>query len=291
MANPLPIAWFNGAFLPLTEVRISPLDRAFLYGDAVYEVIPVYAGQPFLLDAHLHRLERSLREIQIEEPHNRTGWRGLIDGLVQRNGGGNLAVYLQVSRGADVGRDHPFPGTHVRPTVFGMVSPIPEPHPDRHGVSAVTYPDQRWGRCDIKSTALLANVLARQAARAAGASEALLIRDGQLSEGSASSVIIVEHGVLIRRPAGAEVLPGTTTDAVFAVARNAGLACRDELIAETRLRRADEIWLAAATRGIAPVILLDGAPVGSGQPGPVWRQVSAAFEATRPGAAPTGSAP
>ena len=289
MANPLAIAWFNGAFVSLAEVRISPLDRAFLYGDAVYEVIPVYAGQPFLLEAHLDRLERSLRETQIAAPCSRSGWREIIDGLVQRNGGGNLAVYLQVSRGADVSRDHPFPGTHVRPTVFGMVSPIPEPHPDRHGVSAITHPDQRWNRCDIKSTALLANVLARQAARAAGASEALLIRDGQLSEGSASSVIIVERGALIRRPAGPEVLPGTTTDAVFEVARKSGRACRDEMIAETRLRSADEIWLAAATRGIAPVILLDGQPVGSGQPGPVWQQVAAAFEATRPGAVPAGS--
>jgi D-alanine transaminase len=170
----------------------------------------------------------------------------------------------------------------VQPTVFGMVTPIAEPHADQQGVRAITRPDRRWGRCDIKSTALLANVLARQAATAAGAGEALLIRDGQLSEGSASSVIIVENGGLVRRPAGPEVLPGTTTDAVFTVARACGLTCRDEPISEKRLRQADEIWIAAATRGIAPVVTLDDQPVGSGRPGPVWQKVAAAFDASKP---------
>ncbi len=282
MAAPLHTAWFNGSFMPLAAVRVSPLDRAFLYGDAVYEVIPVFAGEPFLLDAHLDRLERSLGEVQIRNPHGRQAWEALVAGLVQRNGGGNLAVYLQVSRGADVGRDHAFPGDHVQPTVFGMATPISEPHPDRHGIRAITRPDQRWGRCDIKSTALLANVLARQAAREAGAGEAILIRDGQLSEGSASSVIIVEAGALVRRPAGHDVLPGTTTDAVFAIARQCGFGCRDEPISEDRLRRADEVWITAATR-VAPVVVLDGRPVGSGQPGPVWHKVAAAFDASKPG--------
>ena len=287
MAAPLPTAWFNGQFTLLGEVRISPLDRAFLFGDAVYEVIPVYGGQPFLLDAHLDRLERSLKELRIRNPHNRVEWASVITGLVGRNGGGNLAVYLQVSRGADVERDHAFPGDHVAPTVFGMVTAMKEPNPDTAGIRAITRPDQRWGRCDIKSTALLANVLARQEAREAGAGEVLLLRNGELSEGSASSVVIVEDGALVRRPAGPEVLPGTTTDAVFVVARKRGLRCRDETIPEERLRRADEIWIAAATRGVVPVVALDGKPVGSGKPGPVWRQLAAAFDASRSG----GSAP
>jgi D-alanine transaminase len=282
MAAPLPIAWFNGAFRQLGDVRISPLDRAFLYGDAVYEVIPVYAGLPFLLDPHLDRLERSLRELRIRNPHSRAEWVAVISGLIQRNGGGNLAVYLQVSRGADVGRDPVFPGDHVPPTVFGMASPGSGPQPDTPGIQAVTRPDQRWGRCDIKSTALLANILARQDAREAGAGEAILLRNGHLSEGSSSSVIVVEHGVLLRCPAGPEVLPGTTTDAVFAVARQCGRSCLDQAIPEERLRRADEIWIAAAMRGIVPVVMLDGRPVGNGEPGPVWRQVAAAFEASKP---------
>ncbi|TFG85698.1 MAG: D-amino acid aminotransferase [Chromatiales bacterium] len=283
MAAPLPTAWFNGTYMPIAEVRISPLDRAFLYGDAVYEVIPVFAGQSFLLEPHLTRLERSLRELRIRSPHNRAEWVTLIDGLIRKNGGGNLAVYLQVSRGADVARDHAFPGDHVPPTVFGMAMPISEPHPDRHGIRAITRQDQRWGRCDIKSTALLANILAREDASAAGAGEAILLRNGLLSEGSASSVIIVEKSALLRPPAGPEVLPGTTTDAVFALARQCGLRCGDEEISEKRLRGADEIWVAAATRGIAPVIELDGLPVGNGSPGPVWRQVAAAFEASKTG--------
>lgn len=279
MAVPLPTAWFNGAFLPLADVRISPLDRAFLFADSVYEVIPVYAGEPFLLGPHLARLENSLAALRIANPHSRAEWEAVVAGLVRENGGGDLAVYLQVSRGADQGRDHGFPAAGLRPTVFGMVTPIPRPHPDRQGIRAITLPDIRWGRCDIKSTALLANVLARQAAREADAGEAILLRDGFLVEGSASSVIIVEGGALRRRPPGPEVLPGTTTDLVAAVARESGLDCRDEPISEARLRAAAEIWLAAATRGVVPVTHLDGRPVGDGRPGPVWRQVAAAFEA------------
>jgi D-alanine transaminase len=243
----------------------------------------VFSGKSFLLEPHLARLERSLGELRIRNPHSRAEWVALIDGLVTRNGCGNVAVYLQVSRGADLGRDHAFPGEHVAPTVFGMAMHISEPHPDSQGIRAITRPDQRWARCDIKSTALLANILARQDASAAGAGEAILLRNGLLSEGSASSVIVVEKSELLRPPAGPEVLPGTTTDAVFALARQCGLRCRDEAISEQRLRRADEIWVAAATRGIAPVIELDGLPVGSGSPGPVWRQVAAAFEASKTG--------
>jgi D-alanine transaminase len=281
MAAPLPIAWFNGQFMPLTEVRISPLDRAFLFGDAVYEVIPVYGGQPFLLDAHLDRLERSLGETGIRNPCSRGQWESLTTGLAARNGGGNLGIYLQVSRGADVGRDHVYPGADVPPTVFAMASPLREPNPEQQGIAAITRPDQRWGRCDIKSTALLANVMARQSAREEGAGEALLLRDGALTEGSASSVIIVEGGALVRRPAGPAVLPGTTTDAVFRLARQLGVTCRDEPIAEQRLRQADEIWIAAAMRGLVPVVRLDGRPVGSGAPGPVWQRIGAAFAASR----------
>lgn len=279
MALPLPIAWFNGAFLPLAEVRVSPLDRGFLFADAVYEVIPVHDGLPFLLEPHLERLERSLRELSLANPHPRTEWQSIVGGLVERNGGGNLAVYLQVTRGADTSRDHAFPSPELRPTVFGMVTPIPAPHPDRKGVRVVTRPDLRWSRCDIKSTALLANILARQAAKEAGAGEALLLRDGELVEGSASSVLIVEGGILCRRPAGTALLPGTTTDAVVAAARAAGIECREERVSEARLRGADEVWITAATRGVVPVTHIDGAPVGDGRPGPVYERVATLFEA------------
>lgn len=277
MATPLPFAWFDGSFLPLAEVRLSPLDRGFLFGDAVYEVIPVFAGRVFLEDAHLDRLDRSLAALRIRNPHSRAAWRDVVAGLITRNGGGNLAVYLQVSRGADVGRDHAFPDPSLAPTVFGMATPIPDPHPDRHGIKAITRPDDRWDRCEIKATALLANVLARQAAREAGAGEALLLRDGCLTEASASSVLVVADGTVLRPPPAAAILPGTTSDAVLAILSALGIPRRDEPVSEARLRGADEIWIAAATRGVVPVIELDGRPVGDGRPGPLWSRVAAAF--------------
>ncbi len=286
MAKPLAVTWFNGAFMPLSDVKISPLDRAFLYGDAIYEVIPVFSGRCFLLEPHLNRLDRSLGEIHIRNPYTRAEWRTLVTELVRRNAGDNVSVYLQVSRGADEGRDHGFPGAHVAPTVFAMVTPIPQPHPDRHGIRAITCGDERWSRCDIKSTSLLANVLARQKAREANAGEAILLRDGYLTEGSASSVIIVEHGVLIRRPTGREILPGTTTDSIIDLARACGLDCRAEPISEARLRSADEIWVAAATRGVAPVVILDDKPVGNGAPGPVWQKIAAALEVAKSAGVP-----
>ncbi|MCC5794104.1 MAG: aminotransferase class IV [Chromatiales bacterium] len=284
MASPHPVAWYNGSFLPLSEVRISPLDRGFLFADSIYEVIPVFAGRPFLLEAHLARLDAGLAGTGIGNPCTDSEWRALVSGLVERNGGGTMAVYLQVTRGADAGRDHRFPDrARVAPNLFAMASPVPDPHPDQAGIRAITLPDQRWARCDLKSTGLLPNVLARQAAHEAGTGEALLLRDGVLTEASTSSVIVVEKDVLLRRPAGRQVLPGTTIDAVVECATRAGYECRAELVSETRLRAADEIWVAAATRGVIPVTQLDGAPVGTGRPGPVWARVAPLFEAIKRG--------
>jgi D-alanine transaminase len=276
MTEALATAYLNGVFLPLQEACISPLDRGFLFGDAAYEVVPVYGGRPFLLRAHLDRLARSLRELRIDDPMSPAEWERVIVEMISRNHGGDQALYVQVTRGAYGGRDHRFPDS-ARPTVFAMSS---RPAADQfaRGIGAITLPDKRWGRCDIKSTALLANVLARQTASEAGANEAILIRQDEVTEGATSSVIIVENGALVRRPNGDEILPGTTTDFVVELASNAGLVCRGERISEARLRGADEIWLTSAMRGIAPVVELDGRPVGDGRPGPVWRQVSALFE-------------
>jgi len=271
----LSTAYLNGEFLPLAQARISPLDRGFLFGDAVYEVIPFFDGEPLLLDAHVQRLERNLAAMQISNPLETAQWNALINELASRNGSGTLAIYIQVSRGADTGRDHVFP-EGVAPTVFAMANELPAMEYET-GAKAITLPDNRWGRCDIKATALLANVLARQSAREAGAIDAILIWDGVVTEGAVSSVIIVENGELIRRPAGPEVLPGTTTEYVFTLATELGLSCRDELISESRLRSADEIWLTGATKGIAPVVSLDGRMVGNGMPGPIWQKVQKAF--------------
>jgi D-alanine transaminase len=277
MASTLPVAFLNGAFLPIGEARISPLDRGFLFADAVYEVIAVYGGRPLLLDEHLARLARSLGELRIDAPRDGTGWRDLVAELVRRNGGGDMGVYLQVSRGADAGRDHGFPAG-IAPTVFAMASPLRAFDPDHAGVRAITGPDIRWARCDIKSTALLPNVLLRQAATDAGAGEYLMLRDGFLTEGSGSTVIVVERGTLASRAASHEVLPGTTILLVRELAASLGIGYREDTISESRLRAADEVWITAALRGVAPVTHIDGRPVGDGMPGPVWRAVADAYE-------------
>ncbi|MBT8443667.1 MAG: D-amino acid aminotransferase [Gammaproteobacteria bacterium] len=272
----MPIAYLNGEFQALGDIRISPLDRGFLFGDAVYEVVPIHGGEPLLIDAHVQRLNRSLGALRIDNPHSDAAWRKLVAELTIRNGGGNLAVYIQVTRGADAGRDHAFPD-NVTPTVFAMATELVQ-HDYTDGVSAITLPDHRWGRCDIKATALLANVLAKQTAMEAGAAEAILLWNGDVTEGSVSSVLLVENGEILRRPHGNEVLPGTTTDFVVEVARESGFVVHEQVISEQRLRSADEIWLTGATKGIAPVVELDGSPVGTGAPGPIWRQVTTNFE-------------
>ncbi len=274
---PLPIVWLNGDWLPVGAARISPFERGVLFGDAGYAGIGVYDGRPVLLAEHLARLTRSLAALEIAAPHDDAHWRDLLEGLVTRNGGGDMGLYLQVSRGADCGRDHVFPAG-IAPTVFAMATPLRPVDLDRAAVSALTAPDNRWGRCDIKSTALLANVLLRQAAAEAGAGESILLRDGWLTEGSGSTVAIVEAGVLVTRPNGPDVLPGTTIGLIRRLAAAAGIRYREEPVSEARLRHADEIWLTAALRGVAPVTRLDGQPVGTGTPGPYWRTVAEAYE-------------
>lgn len=280
MARALPIAHLNGAYLPIEAARISPLDRGFLFGDAVYEVIPVFGGRPLLLEAHLERLARSLASVRITAPHDAAGWRAIVAGLIGRNGGGDMSIYLQVSRGADTGRDHAFP-PGIAPTVFAMASPLARADLSTAGVRAITAADPRWARCDIKSTSLLANVLLRQAAVDAGASEVILLRDGCVTEGSASSVVIVERDVLVSRPDGPEILPGTTIRLVRDLAREAGYDYREECIPEGRLRQADELWVMGAVRGISPITHLDGRPVGTGRPGPVWQLIAERYEACK----------
>lgn len=281
MAQALPIAFLDGEFLPLAAARISPLDRGFLFGDAVYEVVGAYDGVPLLLEAHLARLARSLAELRIAVPCDAAGWRRIIAGLIERNGGGqahpDLGLYLQVSRGADAGRDHCFP-QGLRPTVFAMASALAPTRLDAPGVRAITAPDNRWGRCDIKSTALLANVLLRQAAADAGAGECIMLRDGCVTEGSGSSVLVLEGRSLVSRPNGPDILPGTTIALVRELAAAAGLGWREEAVSEARLRSADEVWLTAALRGLAAVTHVDGRPVAAGVPGPMWRVVAEAYE-------------
>ncbi len=276
MARPLAIAGLNGQFLPLAEAHISPLDRGFLFGDAIYEVVPVHDGVPLLLDAHVARLNRSLKAIDLRNPHSDDEWKKLIAELITRNGGGTMAIYVQVSRGTESTRDHLY-SQDISPTVFSMATAL-DKSDYTAGVTAITLPDERWGRCDIKSTALLPNVMARQKAADAGAIDAILIDDGNVTEGAVSSVIIVENGILARTPHGIEVLPGTTTDHVVAIARGAGYVCHEERLTLERLLAANEVWLTGATKGIAPVVRIDEQIIGDGRPGSVWEAVNRLYE-------------
>lgn len=282
MADPFPWCYLNGEYVLLAEARISPLDRGFLYGDGAYEVMPVYGGRPFRLEAHCARLTRSLGEIRMDDPHSRPEWCDIFATLIARNGGGDQYIYWQVTRGAERGRNHaPLPG--IPRTVFAFCAPLPVAAPAvlEKGVACVTAEDTRWARCDIKSVALLANVLLRQLAVDAHAAETILLRSGELMEASASTVYVVIGGELRTPPNSRKILPGTTRGVVEELAARTGVPCRAATISEAQLRSADEIWISAATREVQPVTTLDGQPVGSGRPGPLWRRVYDEFQRSK----------
>lgn len=276
----MSIVYLNGEFLPKDEARVSVLDRGFLFGDGVYEVIPVYGGRLFRLEQHLDRLDQSLAGIRLANPHTRPEWRQIIGQLVELQGGGDQSVYLQVTRGAAPKRDHAFP-TDVRATVFAMSSPLTPNPPEvaQQGVAAITLEDIRWKYCHIKAVTLLANVLLRQQALDGGAVESILIRDGEVTEGAASNVFIVRAGELLTPPKGPFLLPGITRDLILELAAANGIPHREAAITEADLASAAEIWVTSSTREILPVTTLNGVPVGNGKPGPQWTRMAALFQA------------
>ena len=284
LTAPHPTCWLNGTFQPLATAQISPLDRGFLFADAVYEVLPCHAGRPFLFHPHLARLERSQREIGLVSLLDRAEWAQIIRGLLAHNDVRDATIYLQVSRGAEWGRNHAPPANPV-PTVFAYATPLPplDPRVLAEGVSAVTLPDERWARCDIKSTSLLGNVLAKGRAQTAGAFEAILVADGWLREGSSTTVMLVKDGVLLAPPDSPRVLPGTTRDFVFSLAARLGIPVERRELSVAELFAADEVLLGFATRGALPITRIDeraiGAPAHSGRPGPVWQRLNLAFQA------------
>ena len=281
MAAPLPFCYLNGEYQPLADARISPLDRGFLFADSVYEVLPVFDGRPYRFIEHFDRLERSLREIRIASPYSHADWLAILNGLTVRNDAKNYYAYLQVTRGMEFGRNHAFP-VDCKPTVFALCCPLPELTQDNrgHGLSAITVEDFRWGRCDIKSTMLLANVLMKQAAAEADANEAIIVCDGLVREGSSTSVFVIRDGVVATPPNSQRILPGTTRDAALDIAAGA-IPTQVRAISVDELRSADEIWIAAATRDVLPITKLDGAPVGNGKPGPLWQQMTELFTLDR----------
>jgi D-alanine transaminase len=275
---PLPVCYLNGDYLPLADARVSPLDRAFLFGDAVYEVIPVYGARPFRLREHLDRLNRSLSAIRMAAPKTHADWSEVCRELVTRNGGGDQYLYLQVTRGAEFGRNHAWP-QGLEPAIFGYANRLEAPAAAlvEDGVAAITAADNRWGRRDIKSTALLANVLLKQLAADAGAFETIMLERGELTEGSSTTVHVISRGEIRTPPNGHQILPGTTRDVVGELAERLGLVNRSARVTEIELRAASEIWLAFSTRGMLPVTRLDGVPVGDGKPGPLFRRMHKAF--------------
>lgn len=267
--------YLNGQFLPLAEAHISPLDRGFLYGDGVYEVIPVYSRRAFRLDEHLQRLAATLAGVKLANPLDVAGWQAVIDRLIAAAPWDDQSICLQVTRGADNKRDHAFPPATVPPTTFAFSSPMLTASAElrAQGVAAITVPDQRWARCDLKVTSLLANVLARQQAADEGCAEALLIRDGYLKEGAASNIFVVKNGVLLAPPKTRLMLPGITYDVVLELAECHGQPLEIREIAEIELRSADEVWMTSSTKEILAITQIDGQPVGSGKPGPVGEKM------------------
>lgn len=245
-----PIAHFNGKLLPLDEIRISPLDRGFIFGDGVYEVIPVYNGVALRAREHFERLQRSMEEIKLSNPHTVDEWMKVTAELL-RHHPGDQAVYIQVTRGAPQKRDHVIP-KGLQPTVFMMSNPMTTPSREAidNGVACVTSRDFRWEKCHVKSTSLLGNVLARQISFEAGATETILFRDGFLTEASSSNVFVVKNGVVAAPPRDNLILMGITYDLVMQLAREGAVKLETRQVTEAEVRAADEIWLSSSTKEV-----------------------------------------
>jgi D-alanine transaminase len=273
MTTPDPIIFLNGQFLPLSEAKISVMDRGFLFGDGVYEVIPVYGGKPLRLEEHLRRLDHSLEAIRMTSPLVDSEWAKIFSSLI--DGPEDQSIYLQITRGAAPKRDHAIP-EGIAQTVFAMCTPINSIPVG--GIKAITVNDNRWLCCNIKAITLLANVLLRQDAVDQGASEAILIRDDKVIEGAASNVFVVLDNTLVTPPKGAELLPGITRDLVLELAQIKGIPTSERTIQVEELACAQEIWMTSSTREILPVVELNGSPVGFGEPGPVWATLHEAYQ-------------
>jgi len=270
--------YLNGSFLPAQQAQVSVFDRGFLLGDGVYEVIPVYKGKCFQLTGHLARLQASLDGVRMKNPHTESEWENLIAKLVELNGDGDQSLYLQVTRGV-APRDHVFP-EEVSPTSFAMSSPlqvVPEKY-KTEGAAAITLPDIRWQNCNIKAITLLPNSLLKQQALEAGALEALLIRDGYLTEGAASNAYAVIDGIIYTAPKDEKVLPGITRDVVIEIAKANDMPLREQAVTLSQLKQADEIWVSSSTKEVVPITVLDGEPVGDGIPGSMWQKMNALYQ-------------
>ncbi|MDQ1315693.1 MAG: D-alanine transaminase [Pseudomonadota bacterium] len=276
-------AYLNGQFLPLAEAKISALDRGFVFGDGIYELVPVYSKKPFRLDEHLRRLQGSLDGIRLDNPHGMAEWRDLILRLIELQDFADQSLYIQVTRGTPIQgqppRDHAFP-RGVPPTVFMFSQPLATAPPEQKaaGVCAVTAADNRWLRCNIKAISLLPNILLRQQAVDADCAETVMLRDGFLTEGAASNIFVVKDGVLLAPPPSSLMLAGITYDVVLELADTLGIPRQVRAISEAEVRAADELWMTSSTKEIMAIVKLDGAPVGAGVPGPLAQRMDALYQ-------------
>jgi len=272
------MVFLNGKFMPVEEARVPVLDRGFIFGDGVYELVPVYSRIPFRMDEHLARLERSLAAVRIRNPYSRAEWRDIILQLVAKQPSEDQGVYFQVTRGV-ARRDHAFPKDAV-PTVFVMSNPLVTPPQQlvESGAAAVSAVDDRWLHCDIKSISLIGNCLLRQVSADAGAVETILFRDGELTEASASNVFIVRRGLILSPPKSNLILPGITFDVVAELAQGAGLPLEFRPVTEAEVRGADEIWVTSSSKEVLAIVTLDGKPVGAGVPGPAFSNMYGLYQ-------------
>jgi D-alanine transaminase len=272
------MVFLNGRFLPIEDAKVPVLDRGFIFGDGVYELVPVYSRVPFRVDEHLARFERSLAEVRIKNPYTRTQWREIIDQLIAEQPFEDQGVYFQVTRGV-AKRDHAFPAG-VEPTVFVMSNPLVNPVRElvEKGGAAVTAVDNRWLRCDIKSISLLGNCMLRQLSADAGATETIMFRDGKLTEASASNVFIVAEGVIVGPPKSNLILPGITYDVVAEIAQLQHMPLELRDVTEAEVRSADEVWVTSSSKEVLAIVTLDGKPVGDGKPGPVFKRMYQGYQ-------------
>jgi D-alanine transaminase len=272
------MVFLNGKFLPIEEATVPVLDRGFIFGDGVYELIPVYSRAPFRMDEHLARLEKSLAAVRIKNPYARDKWREILLALIAKQPWDDQGAYLQVTRGV-AKRDHAFPAG-VEPTVFIMCNPLVNPPRElvEKGAAAVSAVDYRWHRCDIKSISLIGNCLLRQVSADAGAVETILFRDGKLTEASASNVFVAKAGKLLSPPKSNLILPGITYDVVVEIAQAVKIPLEFRDVTEAEVRAADEVWLTSSSKEILAVATLDGKPVADGKPGPLFRKAYAGYQ-------------
>ncbi|MCO4759522.1 MAG: D-amino acid aminotransferase [Oceanospirillaceae bacterium] len=280
----MSIVFLNGSYMPMDEAKISPMDRGFLFGDGIYEVIPSYDGKLVGFAPHIERMDQGMDLIGIKFGYSQDEWRAVCENLIEKNGGGNLGIYLHVSRGTDSKRFHAYP-EGVEATVFAFVFEIPAaPVADKAVAKAYkvsSTEDLRWKRCNIKSTALLGNVMHFQQGYESGNNEIILYNaDGEMTEGSACNAYIVKDGVVITPPLDHQILPGITRLMLLDIlAKDGSIKVEERIVTMDEVRNADEIWLTSSSKEIAPVVELDGQPVGDGQIGATWEKAQALYSA------------